>query len=284
VRGISGDYLQALGARLEEGRGFLPTDTSTSEPVVLVTEDFARRHVQTGRVIGSRVKIGDANSTDPWRTIVGVIANIRHSALDREPRPEVWLPFSQMPDDLATRWLRAVNVVARTAGDPVAAIPALRAAMRKLDPNAPLVAVQSLEDLARISGSSRRMETSLLSALASIALTLAAIGLFGVLAFYVAQHVPEFGVRLALGATPAGLLGMVLRRGMTLLGTGLAIGVPGAWLMGRGMSALLYGVEPMDPVAVATAIVVLALVTAAACGIPARRAMKTDPIVALRND
>ena len=286
VRGITGRYLNAIGARLLQGRDLLPTDTAESQPVAIVTADFARRHVTTGNVIGARLKMGALDSDDPWRTIVGVIADIRHNGLDRSPRPEVWLPFTQLPDDLATRWLRGVNVVARTSEGipPESAVPALRAAMRTLDAEIPLVDMQSMEALASTSVANRRLEMSLLTGFASLALTLAAVGLFGVLAYYVAQHVQEFGVRLALGATPSGLMGLVMRRGLTVLGIGLALGVPAAALMANGMSALLFGIEPFDPLAFGSAVMMLTVVTLIACALPARRAMRTDPLVALRAD
>ena len=284
VRGVSGRFLPALGVRLLQGRDFEPADTATSQPVAIVTADFARRYVTNGQVVGARVKMGGADSDDPWRTIVGVIDPIRHTGLDREPRPEVWLPFDQMPEGLMTTWFRGVNVVVRTGVEPASAVPSLRAAMRNLDPDLPLVRVQSMSDLASASTAERRLETSLLAAFGSIALTLSAVGLFGVLAFYVSQHVQEFGVRLALGATPLGLLGFVMRRGLLLLAAGLLVGLPGAALMGRGMSTLLYEVHPFDPMAFGGAILMLAIVALAACALPARRAMKTDPLVALRND
>jgi putative ABC transport system permease protein len=226
--------------------------------------------------------MGGAGSDDPWRTIVGVIADIRHGGLDQEPRPEVWMPYAQLPDGLATTWLRGLNVAARTSMDPEAAMPALRAAMRALDADLPLMNVRTLDELASESTAERRLETSLLAAFASIALVLAAVGLFAVLAFYVAQHMQEFGVRLALGAR--GLLGLVIRRGLVLLAMGVALGLPAALAMGRGMSTLLYGVEPADPGALGAAVALLSAVTLAACAVPARRAMKTDPLLALRND
>jgi len=284
VRGVAGQYLSAIGGHLLDGRDFQTSDTDGSQPVAIVTTDFARRYVTKGQVIGARLKMGGADSDDPWRTIVGVISSIRHGGLDQEPRPEVWLPFDQLPDDLATRWLRGANVVTRTTIDPASVVLSLRAAMRGLDPDIPLVRVQTLEDLASASTAERRLETTLLAAFASIALTLAAIGLFGVLAFYVSQHMQEFGVRLALGATPTELLALVLRRALLLLAIGLAIGLPGAAAVGHGMSTLLYGVTPLDPAALGLAVVLLTIVTLAACALPARRAMKTDPLVAIRAD
>jgi ABC-type antimicrobial peptide transport system permease subunit len=156
--------------------------------------------------------------------------------------------------------------------------------MRALDPELPLRHVRPLSELAYASTAERRLETYLLSAFAMLATLLAAVGLFGILAFHVAQHVQEFGVRLALGATPGGLMRLVIRRGLLLLAAGLAAGVPGAIAMGRGMSALLYNVEPGDPVALGAAVALLAAVTLLACALPARRAMKTDPLTALRSD
>lgn len=284
VRGVSGHYRTAIGARLLQGRDLLPSDTERTQPVVVVTADFANRYVRGASPLGVRVKMGGADSDDPWRTIVGVIADIRHGGLDQEPRPEVWMPYAQLPDDLAATWLRGLNVAARTSMDPEAAMPALRAGMRALDADMPLMNVRTLDELASESTAERRLETSLLAAFASIALVLAAVGLFAVLAFYVAQHMQEFGVRLALGATPRGLLGLVIRRGLVLLAMGVALGLPAALAMGRGMSTLLYGVEPADPVALGGAVALLSAVTLAACAVPARRAMKTDPMVALRND
>ncbi|MDQ3418876.1 MAG: ABC transporter permease [Acidobacteriota bacterium] len=284
VRGVSGHYRTAIGARLLQGRDLLPSDTERAQPVVVVTADFANRYVRGASPLGVRVKMGGADSSDPWRTIVGVIADIRHGGLDQEARPEVWMPYAQLPDDLAATWLRGLNVAARTSMDPEAAMPALRAAMRALDAHMPLMNVRTLDELASESTAERRLETSLLAAFASIALVLAAVGLFAVLAFYVAQHMQEFGVRLALGATPQGLLGLVIRRGLVLLAMGIALGLPAALAMGRGMSTLLYGVEPADPVALGGAVALLSAVTLAACAVPARRAMKTDPLVALRND
>ena len=286
VRGVSGRFITAVGAHLLQGRDLAESDTASSQPVAIVTSDFARRHITSGPALGARLKMGDADSDDPWRTVVGVIADVRHGGLDREPRPEVWLPFAQLPQDLATRWLRGVNVVARTSPDiePESAIPVLRAVMRGLDAELPLVSVRSMAAIASSSTANRRLETSLLTGFAAIALALAAVGLFGVLAYYVTQHMQEFGVRLALGATPSGLLGLVMRRGLMLLGIGLAIGLPGAVLMGRGMATLLFDIEPLDPVALGSAIATLTVVTVAACALPARRAMRTDPLIALRND
>jgi predicted permease len=282
LRGVSGHYAAALGTRVLRGRDILPSDTADSPPVVLVTADFVARYVRQAVPIGVRLKMRGAD--EPWRTIVGVIPAIRHNALDELPRPEVWLPFAQMPADFVTQWARGAYVVARTTPEPESVMPAIRSQIRLLDAELPLMAVTSLDGLLRQSTSERRLETSLLTAFASIALVLAAVGLFGVLAFYVAQHVPEFGVRLALGATPAALLALVLRRGIVLLVGGVAIGLPGALAMGRGMSRLLYGVEPTDPAALVAAVTILAAVTLAACALPALRAMKTDPLTALRSE
>jgi putative ABC transport system permease protein len=283
VRGVTGQYRAAIGADLLEGRDFSAADEA-GQPVAIVTADFAKRHIAPRSAIGARLKIGNADSDDPWRTVVGVIADVRHAGLDREPRPEVWMPFAQLPDGLVRTWFRAVHVVVRTTGDPAGSVPAIRAVIRTLDPELALVSVRSMEEIASASIAERRLQTSLLAGFAAIALTLAAIGLFGVLAFYVAQHIQEFGVRLALGATPAGLLSLVMRRGARLLAIGLAIGLPAAVLLGQGMSTLLYRIEPFDLLALTAAVVLLTLVTALACALPARRAMGTDPLVALRNE
>jgi putative ABC transport system permease protein len=283
VRGVTGRYLQAIGARLLEGRDFTDAD-GTGQPVAIVTAGFATRYIEPRPVIGARIKMGDGGSDDPWRTVIGVIADIRHNGLDREPRPEVWMPLAQIPDGLVATWFRGVNVVVRTGADPISTVPALRQVMKTLDPELPLINVRSMETLAAKSTAERTLETALLAAFAAIALALAAIGLFGVLAFYVAQHLQEFGVRLALGATPSGLLSLILRRGAFLLALGLAVGLPSAVLLGRGMSTLLFGIEPLDLPALSAAVALLTMVTAMACLVPARRAMRTDPVRVLRTD
>ena len=292
VRGVVGHYRAAIGARLLQGRDFLPADTESSQLVAIVTADFAKRYVkahstgsgQAPSPIGVRVKLGDNDPDEPWRTIVGVIADIRHTSLDQAPRPEVWMPYSQLPDGLVTSWFRGMFAAARTSVEPSTTMPEMRSVMRTLDASLPLTNVRTLEDVASESTSERRLETSLLAAFGAIALVLAAVGLFGVLAFFVSQHLQEFGVRLALGATPRGLLGLVIRRGLILLAIGVAIGLPGALAMGRGMSALLYGVEPSDPIALGSAVLLLSVVTLTACALPARRAMRTNPLIALRRD
>jgi putative ABC transport system permease protein len=284
VRGVAGHYTAALGARLVQGRELRPSDNATSQPVVVVTRDFATTYISAVSPIGMRLKMGGPESEGPWRTIVGVVETIHHQALDEAPRPEVWMPFSQVPDDFLTTWARGVYAVTRTSGDPDAAVPAIRTSMRSLDADLPLVALTSLDELTRQSTSARRLETSLLAAFAAIALILAAVGVFGVLAFYVVQHLPEFGVRLALGASPAALVAQVLRRGLILMALGTAIGLPAALALGRTMSTLLFHVAPTDPWAIGVSVAVLTVVTVAACKLPARRAMRTDPLLVLRAD
>lgn len=282
VRAVAGNYRAALGARLLQGRDLQAADTATSQPVVIVTESFIRRYVHTPSPIGARLRMGGPD--DPWRTIVGVIADIRHNSLDQAPRPEVWFPYTQMDGGILTTWLRGAFVAARTSTEPAAAMPSLRAAMRQIDSSMPLLDPRPLAELAHTSTAERRLETLLLLSFAVIATLLAAVGLFGILAFHVGQHVQEFGLRLALGATPSGLMRLVIRRGLLLIGLGVVLGVPGALAMGRGMSALLYGVEPADPLALGGAALMLSAVTLIACAVPARRAMNTDPLVALRSD
>jgi predicted permease len=282
LRFVFGKYVDAIGARVIEGRAFAPTDSATTERVAIVTRDFVQRYIPSGRAIGARIKMGTPDSGDSWRTVVGVIADIRHAALDQAPRPEVWMPHTQLPDDLLIAWLRGMYAAVRTTGDPEAVVPSIRAAMRTADPEMPLVNMQSMEQLAQESTSQRRLETSLLAAFASIAVGLAGIGLFGVLAFYVSQHVQEFGVRLAFGATPSDLLAGVLRRAMIMLAIGLAIGIPASLLMGRAMSALLYDVQPSDPTTLVGSVIAMTVVTLLASALPARRAMRTDPLTAIR--
>jgi predicted permease len=282
VRGVSGDYRAAIAARLLSGRDLGSADGPTTQPVAVVTESFAKRHVHRSDPIGVRIKMGGSDSSDPWRTIVGVIDDVHHVSVDQAPRPEVWLPFSQLPDDLLVRWLRGAGAAIRTRADPQAIVPELRAGMRMLDAAIPLVDVEPLEDLAHESVAERRVETWILGGFAAGTALLAAIGLFGVLAFYLSQHVQEFGIRLALGATPPQLMWLVARRGLILFAAGVVVGVPATILLGREMKSLLYETAPTDPAAILGAVALIALVTFLACAWPARRAMRIDPAVALR--
>jgi putative ABC transport system permease protein len=272
-RGASEGYFRALGVPVLRGRAFDQRDDGERGSVVLVSQGLARRQ------FGSEDPVGRRLSTDggkTWGTIVGVVGDVRNIALDREPRDTVYLPFRQYPGFSS-------QVFVRTTGDPQAVSRVLRDAVHQLDPQTAVYAVKTLEDVRSSALGSPRLTAVLLGGFALLALLITAAGLSGLIAFSVSQRTHEIGVRMALGATPAGVLAMVLAQGMRSVVLGLALGTAGALALVRLVSGLLFGVAPTDVLCFVGSGVVLAAVAAVACFLPARRATAIDPQLALRS-
>jgi predicted permease len=277
-RRVTPGFFDAMGVPLLRGRGFTDADRADAPPVTIVSESFARRYFPDGDPLGQRLRIGGVrDDASPWWTIVGVAGSVRSRALDRQPEPEIYLPFAQ-------RASRGMSLVVRTAGEPAAVMPLLRDVVGSLDPDLPVSQVATARELARASLASQRFLGSLLGAFAGLALLLAGVGLNGVIAFTVRQRVREIGIRLALGARPGDVLGAVLGRGLRLTAVGLAIGAGGALAAGRTLRGLLYDVSPTDPGTFAAVGVVLTATALFACYWPARRAARLDPVEALRHE
>jgi predicted permease len=275
LRVVTTGYFASIGTPLRRGRLFADTDTEAAPPVAIVDESLARRYWPDGNALGQQVRLGNLTSDNPWLTIVGVVASIKHGNLDRPPDHYIYRPLLQSGD-----W--RMDLVVRTTAEPAALVPALRAEVRALDATLPMHDVHTLEEAVARSLGPRRLTNVLLLAFAAAALLLAGIGIYGVMALSVTQRVNEFGVRLALGAAPRQVLALVLRQGMSLVLLGTALGLAGAFAFSRYLDALLYQVQPTDPVVFVLVAVVLAAVALAACYIPARRATATDPLQALR--
>jgi ABC-type antimicrobial peptide transport system permease subunit len=209
-------------------------------------------------------------------TVIGVVGDTRDEGFDVAPRPAVYASHRQ------NTWWRSLVVVVRTSGDPRAAEAALRRAVKSADPALALRGVRTLDDVLGESLAPRRFAMSLVSGFAAVALLLAAVGIYGVLAFSVARRTREFGVRLALGATRQNLLGLVVRQGMAWSAIGLALGVAGALAAGRLLEGMLYGVRPADPIALGLVTATLLVVAVVACVVPATRAARVDPITSMR--
>jgi putative ABC transport system permease protein len=225
----------------------------------------------------------------PRRTVVGVIRDFRQNGLDREVNPEVFVPVAQLPLDgwkeqFAQEFMSPHFLVARTVGDPLAATPAIQAVVSRLDRNIAVATVRTMESRLADSMAQRRFAMLLLTGFAGLALVLALVGLYGVMAYTVNQRQKEFGVRAALGASAAGLLRLVLAEGLWMTAIGAAIGVLLASVLSRLMTAHLFGVEPVDPVLYAGVTLLLAAVASLACGVPALRAARVDPAAALRGE
>jgi putative ABC transport system permease protein len=279
IRNVTRDYLATVGARLREGRFFDVSDRKSTAPVAIVNEVFAKRHFAGRSPLGQRFKFGSLGEKGYWYTIVGVVERIPENGMLAEAKPAVYRVREQCDqiDDLNA------GIVVRTAVDPASIVPAVRQAIWSLDSNQPLARIQTMDAMIGRELSTPAQSTAFLSAFALLALLLASLGIYGVLSYAVTQRTGEIGVRMALGATVGEVLISFARRGLALTLAGLAIGLGLAAIAARSMTGLLYGFQPdYLPTATAVSLVLLA-VAALACLIPARRASRVDPVVALRS-
>jgi predicted permease len=282
-----GRYFETLGIPLKAGRFFTDNDGQPqSERVVIVSEMVARKLWPKGDAVGHQLKWGIESSPQPWLTIVGVVGDIKQGALDAEIVPQAYAPLAQaVPDNLGSPFVRIfseVNLIVRSERPSTAVMGELSTAMRRLDPELAISNVQPVVEIIDDSVKSQRFSTTLLVVFAAVALSLAALGIYGVLANVVTQQTKEIGVRLALGAGSSSVLWLVLRRALMLMGLGVAIGLGAATALTRVMAGLLYEVQPHDAVTFIGALIGLALLVLLASLIPAWRAAQVDPIVALR--
>jgi putative ABC transport system permease protein len=282
LRGIAGRYFDAIGARVTAGRAFTDADRAGSQLVAMVNEEFVRRYWPGQNPVGKRLKLGRLESDDPWRIVVGVYADVKHMGPQAETRPEVMLPYGQTDDAWVTRWMRGLSVVVRTTVDPSSLVSAARGAVRSVDSSVPLVEPQRMTALVSDSVAQPRFRSTLLLSFAGLAVLLAVVGIYGVVAFIVEQRTHEIGVRVALGAQRASVLRLILRQGSIPVVIGVVVGLAGAFAVGRAMRELLFNVEPADPVTFIGMPVLLVGVALVACVVPARRALAVDPASALR--
>ncbi len=275
--GITDDYFRVMGIPLVAGRTFNQTDTRTGQPVIVISESTARAVWRGDNPLGSQVRIGGATD-GPWRTVVGIVADVHHDDLTQPVSPSMYVPQSQVTDSFL------VGVVKSSTRDAASLAAPVRTVLRELDQAIPVYDVAMLSSLVEQSASDRLFVMRLLTGFAAVAVLLAAIGLYGVVSYGVAQRTREVGVRVALGARPADILRLVLSGGFALVGIGLAIGLAAAFAATRFLGALVFGVSRTDPVTFAGATALLTVVALAAHWIPIRRALGIDPAHALRHD
>jgi predicted permease len=272
-RVVTPDYFQTMGIQLIGGRLLTSQDDSAAPLVTLINQTAAQRYWPGQNPLGHRVQIGGGN---PWREVVGIVGDVKDQGLDRGANPQVYFYWAQSPAHDGTLVVRGANVSSLAS--------AIRSKAQELDKQLPISNVRTLEDIVEGSIAEPRTYTLLLALFAGIALTLAAVGIYGVMAYSVAQRAHEIGVRMALGAQSSDALKLVLKQGMRLALVGALIGLIASWALTRLMKNLLFGVNTTDPLTFILISLLLTLVALLACWLPARRATKVDPLVALRNE
>ncbi|NOT06820.1 MAG: ABC transporter permease [Gemmatimonadales bacterium] len=285
LRIVTPGYVRTMGMVLQRGRDFGPDDRAGMPRVMLMNETLARALFPGQDPIGKRVACCEGGPNDPkWKTIVGVVEDTRSRGLDRDPVREFFLPMTQAPD-VAWNWIgRTMSLVARTEGDPLALAPALREAVRRVDPALPLYRLGTMEGTVSTALAPARFRTALLSSLAGVGLLLSLVGIYGVVSYLVTRRRGEIGVRMALGATPRHVMRLVVGQGLAPVLIGTAIGTLGAFAATRLLASWLRGVSPTDPLTFAAVVVVLVGTAAVASLVPARRATKVDALEAIRTE
>ena len=266
---------QAWRTPVLSGRAFQPTDTATSQPVVLINRTLASTVFAGGDPVGRRIRIINPEYSSDWRTIVGVVGDVQFRRLDRDMDPTIYTPFSQTP----FMW---GYVMVRTTGDPSALTRSIKGIVRSVDPNVIASGVRPMVDVVSGTVAEPRLSMLLVSGFALLALVLASVGIYGVIAYSVSQRTHELGLRMALGAGRAGVLAMIIREGLVTATIGIVAGLGAAALATRLMSDLLVGITARDPLTFGGGAVLLLMIAAAASYLPARRATRVDPMVALR--
>jgi putative ABC transport system permease protein len=273
---ISPNYLRTMGIPLLKGRDFNDQDMA-APTAIIVNATMANRLWPNDEPIGRRLKLGGPQSTNPWLTVVGIVSDASQTGLDTTVRPEIYAPLTQSP-------VPTVYLVARVASSPASVAPAIRQAILEVDRNQPVGNVRPMEQVLSDSVAQPRLYAVLLGSFATVALILAVIGIYSMMAYSVTQRTQEIGMRMALGAAPRDILKLILKQALSLTLIGGAIGLLLAFVATRVMSSLLFGITPKDPLTFVQVTIILVVVSLAASYIPARRAKRLDPMLALRNE
>jgi putative ABC transport system permease protein len=288
-RSISPGYFNVYRVPLLRGRPFTVQDTGSSEPVVIISQKMAKQYWPKGDEIGARITIGKGlgpQLVDPPREIVGVVGDVRDNGLNSDPPPTMYVPLTQINDQITAldATLIPLQWMVRTRVAPTSLSSQIQEQLRVASGGVPVGTVRTMDDVVSHSMAYQRFSTTLLTIFAAVALLLAAVGVYGVMAYSVQQRTQEIGIRMTLGATPENVRRMVVRQGMLLALIGVVTGVAGGLAVTRVMRSLLFGVKPWDPVMFAATAILLAAVALIACYVPARRASRVDPMVALRHE
>jgi len=277
TRTVSPDYFRVMGIPLQTGESFSAADRLDGSPVIVINQAMARRFWPDEDAMGKRLKLGRSDSNSPWFTVKGIVADSAQTSLDAPVKAEVYFALAQ----LATRY-RRMNLAVHTTVDPRKLIGAIQTEIRQVDKDQPVYQIQTLEELIGESVGERRFAMLILILFAALSLSLAGLGIYGVMSYMVSQRTHEIGVRLALGADRRDILRLILGQGTALAVTGVAIGLAACFGLTRLMTSLLFGVSATDMLTLLFIAALLTGVSALACYVPARRAMKVDPMIALR--
>ena len=280
---VSDGAFEALGERLVRGRTLAAGDTAEALPVAVVNETLARTYWPGQDPIGKRMRMGSA-TTRPWMTVVGLVRDERHNGVTAAIKEKFFVPYAQFPRAREGDAARGMTLVLRIAGEPMRLVNPIRAEVRALDPRLPVANVRLMTDVVDASMATPRLTGTLLTIFAGLALVLAAVGVAGVLAYLVSRRRREIGIRMALGASRANVLGLIVRRGVLYAGAGIAAGIAAALFLTRLMEGLLFGVAPRDPLTFVAVSAILLVIAVVASLIPALRAARVDPLEALRSE
>jgi predicted permease len=273
---VTPGYFQALGIPVLSGRPFAPEDRAGSSPVAIVNRAFVNQYLNGVDPMQQSLRIS-GSPTAPWTPIVGLVGDERHQGPDVNPSPQIYIPLVQSR-------LQYIQIALRTQSNPAAVASELKYAVQQLDPNLPVYDVSTMDQRLAKSVGTRKFDTLMLGIFAAVALIVAAVGVYGVVSYAVSQRIHEFGIRIALGATPSDVLRLVLGQGLRLALMGVLIGVLGALALTRLLAGMLFEIKPSDPFTLASVAVLLSAVALLACYIPARRATRVDPMFALRHE
>jgi putative ABC transport system permease protein len=272
---VSSDYFQVMGIRLLRGRGFTENDQAGSLEVAIISDVAAQKYWPNEDPLGKRITLNRRDGKPVWREIVGIVKGVTHFGLETDRYAEIYVPHWQVPSFVSA-------LVVRTRGNPMAMAGVIRKEVASQDPTLALFNVHPMHELVSVAQSRRRFQAALLGAFAGLALTLAAVGIYGVVAYWMSQRVREIAIRMAVGARQIDVLWLTLRHGLVLTAAGLVLGLAGASAMGRFIGSLLFRTSAVDLRIYAVVCLILAGVALLACYLPARRATKVDPMVALR--
>ncbi len=280
---VSDGALEALGEHLVRGRSLAASDTADALPVVLVNETLARTYWPGQDPIGKHLRMS-SEKVRPSMEVVGLLRDERHNGVTAAIKEKFYVPYAQFPNARGGDASRGMTIVVRTDGDPMTLVGPVRREVRALDPSLPVANARRMTDVVDASLATPRLTGTLLAIFAGLALLLAAVGVAGVLSYLVSRRRREIGIRLALGASRAGVLGLVVRRGMAYAAIGIAVGTVAALFLSQALSGFLFGVEPRDPATFAVVVAILFAIAAAASAVPALRASRVNPLEALRSE